>query len=108
MHQKECLHGTPEPYCKYCHKGVFRCVHGLSKDCEACALKIKLSQIETRLMFIEETLDRITKEDLRAYQEPYKCPVCVGHGYYDFGTEGLRSNFKCRSCDGKGIVWNQN
>ena len=57
------------------------------------------------------TLPPIQAPTPRPSKIPHKCPVCIGRGhmpynfYQDIKTIVTTDPVKCRSCKGKGIVW---
>lgn len=63
---------------------------------------------ESRLEKLEEIIQRIYEDDMKAGRKPHKCPVCDGVAINcEIGKiHGLpiKSN-KCHACEGKGIVW---
>lgn len=97
-------------------KPKFRCVHGLTANCNACSTEHMQKTSESAINFnwFREKIERLEEkiyniEKNISIKKPHKCPVCYGHGH-DKALHSSDINFlchgsPCKACEGKGILW---
>ncbi len=62
------------------------------------------SDLFLRLCQLEEVVQLITEDDMKAGRKPHVCPICNGDGTYrENGI--IYFGRSCNVCEGKGIVW---
>lgn len=68
----------------------------------------KVDKLEKDNLALVAQIESLISETERKNIKPHTCPVCDGCGEVPDGfyRRSYTGDIKCRSCEGKGIVWN--
>ncbi len=65
------------------------------------ARNFEVALLHTKVVNLEEAINRIVEDNINEREKPHKCPSCDGFGNRIYENEVSY----CSSCEGKGIVW---